>query len=58
MENAYWLRRKSAAMAAARNAESREARSAHYELAARYDAQATYALARSIYLAPNSKSAA
>lgn len=51
MERAYWLKRKSASMTAARTAAGSRARSAHYELAARYDANATHAEAQTIYLA-------
>jgi hypothetical protein len=40
MEKAYWLGRKRASLKLARNAESSEARLAHYDLAGRYSVKA------------------
>ena len=43
MEKTYWLRRKRAAMAAARAAGTSESRLIHYEMAGRYSIRAAYA---------------
>ena len=43
MEKTYWLGRKRAAMAMARNAACSEARLIHYELAGRYSIKAAFA---------------
>ena len=43
MEKAYWLRRNSASLRAARDAAGPEARLAHYELAGRYSVKAALA---------------
>lgn len=51
MDQAYWLSRKSASMKLAQASASSQARSAHYELAARYDVKAELAEAHTIYLA-------
>lgn len=45
MDKTYWLRRKRAAMAAARAAATAESRLIHYELAGRYSIRAAYAQA-------------
>ena len=50
MEKGYWLGRKAASLRAAESAVSAEARSAHYELAARYHAIATSTEAQATYL--------
>ena len=42
MEKKYWLRRKQASAAMARNATSAEARLIHYELAGRYSIRAAH----------------
>lgn len=44
MEQSYWLRRKRAAMAAARAAATAESRLIHYELAGRYSIRAATAV--------------
>jgi hypothetical protein len=46
MEKTYWLRRKRAAMVAARAAATAESRLIHYELAGRYSLRAAFAKAR------------
>jgi putative heme iron utilization protein len=51
VDKAYWVRRKRASMKAAHDAGSPEAQSVHYELAARYDANATHAEALATYAA-------
>ena len=42
MEKKYWLRRKQAAVAMARNATSAEARLIHFDLAGRYSIKAAH----------------
>lgn len=44
MEKTYWLGRKRAAMAMARNATTAQARLIHYELAGRYSIKAAHCL--------------
>ena len=45
MDKTYWLRRKRAAMAAARAAATAESRLIHYELAGRYSIRAAHSIA-------------